>query len=94
MRQLRIGDPWVEAHQMRPEELLAEARVFAAQRAILRSTPRTRRAQSRAASTPGAIGRRLLRLVSKLSARVHLSRRGGAVIRPGASCVVETRHVA
>jgi hypothetical protein len=68
MRQLRIGDPWVEAHQMRPEELLAEARVYAAQRAIFRGAPRTRRAgRRRTASALGAIGRNLLRLVSRVS---------------------------
>jgi|RhiMetdeSRZDD1v2_1073273.scaffolds.fasta_scaffold30081_4 hypothetical protein len=71
MRQLRIGDPWVEAHQMRPEELLAEARVYAAQRAIFRGTPRTRRAgRRRGASTLGAIGRHLLRLVFRASIRI------------------------
>ena len=64
MGQLRIGDPWVEAHQMRPEELLAEARVFAAQRAIFHGTPRTRRAGRRTtAPALGPIGRHLLRLV-------------------------------
>ena len=69
MRQLRIGDPWVEAHQIRPEELLAEARVFAAQRAILRGSPRLPRAgRGWAASALVPIGRRLLGLVSRLSA--------------------------
>jgi hypothetical protein len=78
MRQLRIGDPWVEAHQMRPEELLAEARVFAAQRAIFRGTPRTRRAGWRwAAPALGTIGRQLLRLVSRLSAPVSAHQRRG-----------------
>jgi hypothetical protein len=43
MRQVRIGDPWVEAHQMRPEELLAEARVVAAARRAIRcESPRAR----------------------------------------------------
>jgi hypothetical protein len=84
MRQLRIGDPWVEAHQMRPEELLAEARVFAAQRAILRDTPRTRQLRSRAASAPGAVGRQLLRLVFRLSAPVSAHRAGVEPIGPGA----------
>jgi hypothetical protein len=78
MRQLRIGDPWVEAHQIRPEELLAEARVFAAQRAIFRGTPRTRRAGwSWAASALGTIGRQLLRLVSRLSAPASANQRRG-----------------
>jgi hypothetical protein len=79
MRQLRIGDPWVEAHQMRPEELLAEARVFAAQRAIFRGTPRTHRAgRSWAASALGTIGRQFLRLVSWLSAPASAYPRRGA----------------
>ena len=70
MRQLRIGDPWVEAHQMRPEELLAEARVYAAQRAIFRGTPRTRGAGLRkAASALAAIGR-LLRLAFRAGAGI------------------------
>jgi hypothetical protein len=61
MGQLRTGDPWVDAHQMQPEELLAEARVFAAQRAILRAFPRPRRAGwSARASALVTIGRRLL----------------------------------
>jgi hypothetical protein len=79
MRQLRIGDPWVEAHQMRPEELLAEARGFAAQRAIFRGTPRTRRAGWRigAASALDTIGRQLLRLVSRLSAPASAHQRRG-----------------
>jgi hypothetical protein len=68
MRQLRIGDPWVDAHVMRPEELLAEARVYAAQRAIFRGTPRTRGAGLRkTASALGAIGGHLLRLVFRAS---------------------------
>jgi hypothetical protein len=62
MRQLRIGDPWVEAHQMRPEELLAEARVVAATRRALRcGSPRPRRAGRRwGASALVRIGRQLL----------------------------------
>jgi len=62
MRQLRIGDPWVEAHQMRPEELLAEARVVAAARRAIRcGSPRPRRAGRRwGASALVRIGRQLL----------------------------------
>ena len=71
MCQLRIGDPRVDAHLMRPEELLAEARVYAAQRAIFRHTLRTRGAGLRkAASALGAIGRHLLRLVFRASVRI------------------------
>ena len=78
MGQLRIGDPWIDAHQMRPEELLVEARVFAAQRAIFRGTPRTRRAGWRwPAQALGPIGRQFLRLVSRLSAPVSAHRRRG-----------------
>ena len=78
MRQLRIGDPWVEAHQMRPAELLAEARVFAAQRAILRGSPRVPRAERGwAASALLLIGRRLLGLVCRLSAPAAAHQRQG-----------------
>jgi hypothetical protein len=77
MRRLRIGDPWVEAHQMRPEELLAEARVFAAQRAILRDAPRTRRLRRRASSVRGAISRQLRWLVSTLFAPASAHRAEG-----------------
>jgi hypothetical protein len=78
MRQLRIGDPWVEAHQMRPAELLAEARVFAAQRAILRGSPRLPRAgRSGAASALVLIGHRLRGWVSRLSAPAAAHQRQG-----------------
>jgi len=62
MRQLRIGDPWVEAHQMRPEELVAKARaVAAARRALLDGSPRPRRAgRGGGASALVRIGHRLL----------------------------------
>jgi hypothetical protein len=62
MRPLRVGDPWVEAHQMRPEELLAEARVVAAARRAIRcGSPRLRRAGRRwDASALVGIGRQLL----------------------------------
>jgi hypothetical protein len=83
MRQLRIGDPWVDAHQMRPEELAAEARVFAAQRAILRGSPRLPRAgRGWAASALVPMGRRLLGLVFRLSAPApaHQRRGRGTVI--------------
>jgi hypothetical protein len=62
MRQLRIGDPWVEAHQMRPEELLAEARVLAAARRAIRcGSPQPRGAGRRwGASALVRIGRQLL----------------------------------
>ena len=59
MRQLRVGDPWVEAHQMRPEELLAEARVVAAARRAIRcESPRPRGAGRRWGAW--ALGRQLL----------------------------------
>src|SRR5262245_39202190 len=69
MRQLRTGDPWIDAHQMRPEELLAEARVFAAQRAILRGASRPPRAERGwAALTLAPIGRWLVGLVARFTA--------------------------
>ena len=78
MHQLRIGDPWVEAHQIRPEELLAEARVFAAQQAILRGSPRLSRAgRGWAASALVPIGPRLLGLVSRLFAPASAHQRRG-----------------
>jgi hypothetical protein len=79
MRQLRIGDPWIEAHQMRPEELRAEARVFAAQRAILRGSPRP----PRTAFSLAPIGRRLVGLVTGLTASAFAHPRRGMEPRSG-----------
>jgi hypothetical protein len=61
MGTLRTGDPWVEAQLLRAEDVLAEARAYAARRALLRDAqaPR-RRARVWLGSVLLAIGHRLV----------------------------------
>src|SRR5262245_42868615 len=64
MRTYRIGDAWTEAHLLRTEEGLAEARAFSARRALLRDArPRRRHARVWLGSILLAAGHRLLRSV-------------------------------
>ena len=67
MRRFAVGDPWIESHLLRAEEVLAEARAFVAQRALLRDShaPR-RRARVWLGSVLLTVGHGLLRSVSKL----------------------------
>jgi hypothetical protein len=65
MRRLANGDPWVESHLLRAEELLAEARAFAAARRALlgdSDAPR-RRAQTWLGAVLLTVGGRLRRSV-------------------------------
>ena len=73
MRTYRIRDPRVEAHLLRAEEIVAEARAFSARRAILRDAhPPRRPAPVRAwlGSALLAVGHRLLRSVPGPAASV------------------------
>jgi hypothetical protein len=69
MRRLAVGDLWIEQQLLRAEEVLAEARAFVAQRALLRdSHARRRRGRVWLGSVLLAVGHGLRRSVSKLRA--------------------------
>ena len=62
MRTYRVGDPWTEAHLLRAEDQLAEARAYVARRALLRDArPPRRPARVWLGSVLLAAGQRLLR---------------------------------
>jgi len=62
MKTYRTGDPWAEAHLLRAEDQLVEARTYVAQRAVLRDAPPTRRpVRVWLGSVLLAVGHRLLR---------------------------------
>jgi hypothetical protein len=62
MRRPSTGDLWSEAHLLQAEERLAEARAFAARRALLREPrPPRRGVRGRLGSFLLAVGHRLLR---------------------------------
>ena len=61
MRTYRIGDPWTEAHLLRAEDQLAEARTYVARRALLREARAPRRpVRMWLGSVLVAVGNRLL----------------------------------
>jgi hypothetical protein len=62
MRTYRTGDSWADAYLIRAEERMAEARSFAARRALLRDTRTPRRpARVWLGSVLLTVGHRLLR---------------------------------
>ena len=66
MRRIFIGNPEIEAHLLRAEDLLSEARAFAARQALLRDPrPPRRRARVWLGSVLLAVGHRLLGSVPK-----------------------------
>jgi hypothetical protein len=84
MRRRPIGDPWVESHLLRAEEILAEARAFAeARRALLGDSDAPRR---RARTWFGAV---LLTVGGRLRRSAPMSRAPGNLDH-----VPETRRLA
>ena len=65
MRTYRTGDPWIEAHLLRAQDQLAEARAYVARRAVLRDAwPPRRSARVWLGSALLAAGHWLLRTAS------------------------------